>query len=240
MGVLKPISDGLFIEDSFGPLASEQTFKMLVEIAESIQRRSDRQSPKTVFILNSPFPYPLCCDAVQMRNIFLSITDNLTLFNWVYQFSHEYCHHIIDGALSDKIEGLSWFEETICELSSIFHILNPPKCLTRQDCQELNFLARNVLLESHQDLKSQIQANGGVRQWLTLLSEPQHHRHHYNAIACRMLPFFQSNPKLWRILGHIGDARQWDSLEELFAHLEKESTEEYRQSLVDLRKSLLP
>lgn len=53
--------------------------------------------------------------------IFLNAKENYWC-QWVYQFAHEYCHHLIDGTLTGEWSNLLWFEETICELSSLYNL----------------------------------------------------------------------------------------------------------------------
>ena len=39
---------------------------------------------------------------------------------------------------------------------------------------------------------------------------------------------------------HIGDSRQWNSLEELFVHLERNADDSYSDSLIQLKNLLIP
>ena len=41
---------------------------------------------------------------------------------WIYQFAHEYCHHIINGTMTGELSGLMWFEESVCELASMYNL----------------------------------------------------------------------------------------------------------------------
>ena len=63
---------------------------------------------------------PMCAKAGEQHVIFLATKDNLWC-QWVYQFAHEYCHHLIDGSLLGEWSDLLWFEETwtsaVCAVS---------------------------------------------------------------------------------------------------------------------------
>ena len=72
------------------------------------------------FILYHP-DHPVCSSSEIGHRIYLHTYQNYWC-KWVYQFAHEYCHHLINGRLSGEISGLIWLEETICELSSMFHL----------------------------------------------------------------------------------------------------------------------
>lgn len=64
---------------------------------------------------------PMCCQLENGHYIVLSTSENYWC-QWIYQFSHEYCHHLINGKLSGELSGLMWFEESICHLSSMYHL----------------------------------------------------------------------------------------------------------------------
>ncbi|MFZ9847126.1 MAG: hypothetical protein ACO3EE_03105 [Flavobacteriales bacterium] len=38
----------------------------------------------------------------------------------IYQFSHEYCHYLIDSAIKNYEGRFIWLEESLCELASYF------------------------------------------------------------------------------------------------------------------------
>lgn len=64
---------------------------------------------------------PMCSLIGDSHLIFLAVRDNYWC-QWVYQFAHEYCHHLINGPLSGEWSKMLWFEETICELSSLYNL----------------------------------------------------------------------------------------------------------------------
>lgn len=73
---------------------------------------------------------PMCSKVGEEHIIFLNAKENYRC-QWVYQFAHEYCHHLIDGTLTGEWSNLLWFEETICELSSLYN-LNSRHCFKRK------------------------------------------------------------------------------------------------------------
>lgn len=164
---------------------------------------------------------------------------------WTYQFSHEYCHHLINGEMTGEIFGLKWFEETICELSSMYHLygiyrtwLQSPSLLLHHYAPSvLDYL--RVLLGKNPELYASTLRPGFLCSWLPILEQPQYHRDYYNALATRMFPLFFESPHLWRIILHIGDSRQWHSLEKLFVHLRQNADDGYSRSLANLENLLL-
>lgn len=51
--------------------------------------------------------------------IYLSARENYWS-KYIYQFAHEYCHFLIYDPLDGKLETTFWFEESVCELASMF------------------------------------------------------------------------------------------------------------------------
>ena len=181
---------------------------------------------------------PMCAKAGEQHIIFIATKDDLWC-QWVYQFSHEYCHHLIDGSLSGEWSDLLWFEETICELSSLYN-LNKMIC----------YCANNGLQRYAPSVKSYLEdlltknsgayklntEGGWYKQYEASLKMEGYNRELYNAIAVLMYPLFVDNPNLWKLILSMGDIRSWTSLEELFNHLEANEDESYSESLGKLRK----
>lgn len=187
--------------------------------------------------------YPMCSNSGEERIIRLTTKENYWC-QWIYQFSHEICHHVIDGAMTSEIKGQLWFEETLCETNSLYQLgkvlnvdCNKYPCLHNYGQGVQEYL--DDLFHSNPVLKLQLQQNGGIRPWLPLLSEPQYHRDYNNAVACLILPLFVENPRLWGILAHIGDSRSYSTLEDLLAHLQEIANDSYIDSLKRLIALLL-
>ena len=182
------------------------------------------------------------CIGQDMHIIYLSAKDNYWC-QWIYQFAHEYCHHLIDGTMSGEIKGLLWFEETICELSSLFHLNNFwHKCLITPSLFHYAPSVQDYLygLCTENSQLVELFCQESLSQWDDLLKEAVYHRDIYNAIAVSILPIFLQNPKLWKMILYFGDIRSWNNLYELFDHLVYTATDDYRDSLLRLKKLLLP
>ena len=197
-------------------------------------------SSKKVIILQSD-EEPMCSEGGICHIINLATREDYWC-QWVYQFSHEYCHHLINGPLTGGANGLMWFEETICELSSMFclyrmigycsHHTNP--CLMRYRPSVQYYL--DALLKGEEDegpLHLYIQRN------LHLLTQPVYHRDIYRQIARRVLPLFLRCPSLWRIILHFGNMHERQSLALLFDHLKEEADTTYSDALERLRMLVL-
>ena len=212
------IADNLFFEDneSFGKYSRYIVYDILRSIDINFSECLGLESFSTCkCVIRHQPENPMCCQSGTDHYIYLSAHDNYWC-KWVYQFAHEYCHHLINGKLSGEITGLIWFEESICELSSMFN-----------------------LYKMYEQLLSQTLRGGWLNQWMPILSEPRYHRDYYNVIAARIFSLFCENPYLWKIILHFGDMRQWNSLESLFDHLIRNSHDEYSKTLLTLRDTLL-
>ncbi|MFT0189219.1 hypothetical protein ACI3E5_06205 [Candidatus Enterococcus avicola] len=106
---------------------------------------------------------------------------------FVYQASHELCHYFIE---SDKSLIMKWFEETICEVSSLFFL--------------------NKMSEYHQSI-GDLQNSLRYKSYLTTcISEVEpfninsnitlerYDRKKERYLATLLLPIFEKHPLLWR------------------------------------------
>ena len=181
---------------------------------------------------------PMCVKAGGQHIIFLATKDNLWC-QWVYQFSHEYCHHLIDGSLSGEWSDLLWFEETLCELSSLYNLNKMISYCANNGLQRyvpsVKSYLENLLTKNNDKYK--LSAGGGwYKQYEASLKKEEYKRDLYNAIAVLMYPLFIDTPNLWKLILIIGDIRSWTSLDELFNHLEINSDGSYSESLGKMRK----
>lgn len=230
---------------SFGNFNSEIVFGLFkhVDIGFSKSLGLDPfSSTPCIISYNLSMDCPMCCKEGFFHYILLCCSDNYWC-QWLFQFAHEYCHHLIDGDFSGELKGLMWFEESVCELSSMYHLHNLAldwEC-SGQELKTrfapsvrdyLNRLLDNPLLE-------ETCHPGFLHGWANLLQGDQYQRPHYRAIAARMLPLFVENPHLWKVILHFGDMRRWVSLEELFFHLENKLSPDHSGALLKLRDLLL-
>lgn len=247
MAVFKQIAPNLFISDnpSFGDYDPNIVYNLLISVDANFSSCLEL-NPFSSCDCNIQYKSeePRCCNLHSDHLIYLSATQNHWA-QWVYQFAHEYCHHLINGDMINSISGLIWFEETICELSSMYHLHAIYTQWKKSINQTYSYNAPlfldylNDLLTKNPQLISATRQPGFLSLWEKILFEPEHHRDHYNAIAARMFPLFVENPSLWKIILRFGDMRKWDSLSGLFEHLHQTADDSYAQSLSQLENLLL-
>ncbi len=239
---LKNIGFNLFMpnDDRFGNYNHEIVYNLLLSVEKNFSSVLKRPlNDKGICCIDYRPGNPQCIKTHIGHHIFLSSREDYWC-RWVYQFAHEYCHSIIDGAFTGEIKGLMWFEETICELSSMYHLhtlysqwKTQAGVLYHYAPNFLDYL--NGLLSQNPQLLSATLHPGFLSTWLQLLQQQTYHRDYYNALAAKMYPLFVENPHLWKIILHFGDMQQWSSLGDLFQHLERNATVDYVYSLKKLR-----
>ncbi len=242
MSSLVKVASNLFMpsEDSFGIYNREIVHRLLVNIQNNFSLLLEQPIDTSVYYFIDYRPgNPECCKIPNGFLIFLSSRED-EFWRWVFQFSHEYCHSLINGTLSGEIYGLLWFEETICHLSSIYQLNN---------LIELCDKSSNSLLHCYKEVAHlHLLGNFGqpqynCREYLLSeagrLAEPEYHREIYSNLAATMFPLFVEHPALWKIILHFGDTRQWKTLEELFDHLHSKADESYALPLQKLQNLLL-
>ncbi len=181
---------------------------------------------------------PMCSKHGEQHIIYLNTKDNFWC-QWAYQFSHEYCHHLIDGSLSGGWSDLLWFEETICELSSLYNLNKMIGYCDKIGYPDYALSVKgyldDLLVKNNDSFK--LSADGGwYGQYELSLKKEKYKRELYNAIAVLMYPLFVENPNLWKMILYIGDIRSWVSLDDLFNNLESNADESYKESLSKIRK----
>ena len=241
MSALINVASNLYMpsSDTFGLYNKEIVHKLLVNVqydfSISLQKAVDMS---IMYMIDYRPGNPQCCKIPNGYLIFLSSKED-EWWRWVYQFSHEYCHSLINGASSDDISGLIWFEETMCDLSSIYQLRNLIVLCDK---------SANPLLRAHKIVANQcLAANFGKPQYncqeyllsvADRLAESEFHREIYSNLSATMFPLFVENPHLWKIILHFGDMRQWNCLKDLFIHLHQTADDSYSDSLKQLENLL--
>lgn len=244
-----PISPNMRLVLDFGfghidvPIIADILRSVDIELSNAIQATPFSSKPCLVSY-SYAMDGPMCCNEGESHHIYLR-TGNGYWAQWYYQFAHEYCHHLIDGALSGEVTGLIWFEETICELSSMYNLQRAAESWTLSHnptkvcfVPALRSYLDNLLLQEETNKCAAIPCKtiGAPLEYLS--KERQYHRDLYRCFATMLFPLFLSNPRLWKIILHFGDMRGWNSLEELFGHLERTSSDDYRDSLLQMENLL--
>jgi hypothetical protein len=133
-----------------------------------------------------------------------------------YQFSHEYCHirtNYIKGNQKNK-----WFEETICELASLFTLrrmteiwkVNPPYSNWKEYASNLFTYAENRINDDKHKLPIGLDFQSWFEINLAGLEKDQYIRESNTLIAIELLNLFEGNTQLWAAMKYYNT---WNILE---------------------------
>ena len=151
-----------------------------------------------------------CC--YRDRNtITLSAHDKL-YSQYVYQFSHEYCHYQLPF---EPIHELRWLEEALCELASLYMLRQvdrlwekePPYLNWRDYHSEFSKYAENAEKNYETiNLDFSVEPN----DTLSYLRRNEYDRAKNMSIALKLLPLFSQRSELWHaipFLCHVNERR---------------------------------
>lgn len=130
-----------------------------------------------------------------------------------YQFSHEFCH-IVSGYKEGGVQN-KWFEETLCELASIYSLrrmateweIDPPYPNWKSYGEKLRLYAQNIIDET----KVPADLAGWWVENCEVLRERGDDRMRNRVVAVRLLPVFEKSPELWSAIRYVNRGDQRDS-----------------------------
>lgn len=201
-------------EDSWGDTDINRlkvVLNAVIEVFDSLKVASVGYKKVYVLPTNSDMISPWTeRGKVQYNVIYLSARSTYWC-QYVYQFAHEYCHYLISNSYELKYTTL-WFEETICELSSIFCLrkiarnwsVNPPYGF-RDYVQYIIPYAQDIIDETK---RIQTRANIWIKRNEYLLQDirnREYPRELYSSLAVHLLPYFEQTQELWKMLPYLSE-----------------------------------
>lgn len=179
-------------------------------------------SVKTVLVLNSstrnpPINHPMIIPSGNDVWIYLD-TKDLFWSQYSYQFSHELCHYVIDADFLPRNGKFGWFEESLCELASIY-TLNKMSVTWQSNPPYDNWKDFRIALS---DYASEIISRPGnkitetLKDWLTNnlsdLFKDRYKREKNLIVAVSMMPIFVTTPDLWKSIQFLKDINVTDDM----------------------------
>lgn len=210
----------LYVDDTnWGGADISALIQVFRSVIDEYEKVSGIYPPGVLHIFPDPgFGNPKCCKTGDYYTIYLTARGNYWS-QYVYQFSHEYCHFLINGPLDGELETTFWFEESICELASMYFLnrttlrwrsYNPIRIPGMPISSQQDVLQRLKVFAPKQQkyLANLRNENPSIDTplyfWLdenmSILSEPVYHRNMYNQIANLLLDLFIDYPDLWKLL----------------------------------------
>lgn len=163
---------------------------------------------------------PVCFSGQTL--IFLSASHDVTLFQHMYQFSHELCHFMVNGKVC---ESYRWFEETLCTMMSWYALLSIYRSRDTAPCKVLSANYDKMPRYLNRDIKRArlegMPISEFVRGNLEHLQKECYDRPMNAAIAHELFPLFIKNPELWGIVPFLGQIKEGALLNDALGSLEE-------------------
>lgn len=210
------VSKVLLRQNSWGVAKSEDVLKLLksTELFFIEYLEKDNLNTKSVFVWDSEsigINNPRIVMGVKENNIYLSATDR-DWSKYAYQFSHEYCHHVIDNDFPVEFDQFGWFEESICELASIQALKfmstewskgNAPYENWISYSSSLNEYAEELINRKSNTIKVELSKFIELNQ--DALRIDRYGRSKNLTVAVNLLSIFQEHPELWNLVAKLNE-----------------------------------
>lgn len=163
-----------------------------------------------------------------------------------YQFAHEYCHILMRHWRVPLVHRFRWFEESICEVSSLFFLRNMSKSwCANPPCANWSSYADNLGAYVDEQMKKvgPIPSQCELRDWLIpnlprMMDDPNI-RDLNNVVAARLLPLFEQSPSLWAATSKINLAPKLDGTLSDFFDSWESSMSESETAIIDPIRMLI-
>ncbi len=152
------------------------------------------------------------------NNYIFLLTENHYWCQYAYQFTHEYCHHLIESNFVYNIDKFGWFEEAICELASLHSLIQMsadwkehPAVPERFDYAPEFEIYANKIISKYEDQIVQ-PVNELIKHNIYELSNNRYLRYLTGLIAVSLFPLFKEKPALWDCVTYIGKIKVTNEL----------------------------
>ncbi|WP_305774805.1 hypothetical protein [Lactococcus lactis] len=182
--------------------------------------------PKGLSILN-PNPLKDLPQYFYPNTIYLHIGDGLRESQVTYQLAHEMCHYFISTGI--KNENLTYFEESLCELSSHFFLRN-------KTTYYLNSRFRNLVEYAPvlTDYSSDALASATEFELSFSTSYDRYDRNNNKHIVKLLLPIFEKTPSLWSEVPKLADIEA-STIGKLLALWKSKATAEHKKAIQEIQ-----
>lgn len=189
----------------------------------------------SVLHLSDPVLNPRCVR--QSKTIWLHAC-NTDWEYYIFEFAHEFCHYQIRN---DVVQNLRWFEESLCQLASVFVMRRIGFRYTKHPNSDAQYkLGTRILKRAALEWKDIKQINLDFSDWssveLQMLVEDEYERGKNTYIALRLLPIFEKDPYLWSTILCLGDMPEWISFNEFIQRWHQLSGPEFSESIVNISR----
>lgn len=137
-------------------------------------------------------------------------TGGLFWSQYAYQFAHEMCHILCNCRPGDSAN--KWFEESLCELASIYTLramgkawrTDPPYPNWRDYAPKLDSYAQNLITAGR--LPRNTSLAEFIKENLESLRKDSNQRDKNRIVAVALLPLFEKEPERWEAVQYLNAA----------------------------------
>lgn len=149
--------------------------------------------------------------------IYLDLEDNLWC-QYIYQFSHELCHHVI-GSDAKLVFKFKWFEETLCELASLY-CLEKLSISWKTDAPYPNWSNYASVIKSYKmqhvskpENIIEIPFENWFAQNIDEFYSNRYRRTENRIVALQLFDLFNNNPFNWQIVQYLSYLKTSDEMD---------------------------
>ncbi len=195
---------------------------------------------------------PLFGNGKRLHEIYIYIQDveqHFKLIDWIDQFPHEYMHHVIDRRGMLRRPPTLWFDEALCNVSSITQALrieqllrtSPDKLPFPKDCLNMLFeIVRQLCKHGDTPVSQSIRSGNGIGGFLPVPLDSVSLAQYGASVASCIYHLFVINPNLWKMVQYIHQVPLDADIFALLDHLRETADDSYRGSLEEMIKILFP
>lgn len=122
---------------------------------------------------------------------------------YVYQFAHEYCHHLTTPLPILSFKGAFWFEEVLCETASFYclTVLQEKTNDIIKSTQLGRFIYEDYLNNLYREIP-QLSTTLGlyIKENIPYMETTSYKREAYSVIAHNIIDIFLQYPELWNMV----------------------------------------
>jgi hypothetical protein len=132
-----------------------------------------------------------------------------------YEFAHEFCHVLCPSTSKDKENPNYWFEEALCDTSSLFVLrrmaetwkTSPPYSNWSDYASALKDYSDDYLRQEHRKLPANTSLAEWYRQNQAELKKDKKLTKRVELVASQLLPLFEETPQNWEVISYLNSGK---------------------------------
>jgi len=211
VAVARPTLAMRIAPQGWGDARAEEVAAVLRSAASELIGRISRLPPIPILVEpTSGHPFTLYGRSPDNEHVVRLSAKGRHWYQFAYEFAHELCHILCDHARYRYREE-RWFEESLCELASIFTLRrmaiswrrSAPYANWAEDASDLQEYVDDLLEESHRQMPVGMQLKDWYRVNAEHLRLTPWDREKNELVASCLLPAFEKRPEGWGAIPYL-------------------------------------